>query len=908
MKDQSFVGVTLQGNLKVISLQWQSEYCSTYISQDLSTSTFYELKAFLGNRAPRRKLQFMWKEYECLKEDNRFVKEWKQDGGTFVLLILPDDFFFTEEGVRILDTSDEISDTAGYRVLKNSQIPSHTKPSKLESGDKARVLSSLSYGDTGGNALHITVGKDTVERHNDPSREAREAIVGHAGHIKGERGKQDQKKKKGKIMRTQQTQGRDRTLESGAQKQKKRRKRTKKPKQKTSKEEEEQKRAMKIKGGQQTADKCTELERGMKRMTMGEINCDENYSINSVTHPTKEMTNKPRFPKNKIMRLHQHGNQLSVSFEKAANGPEMEPLITQKQNTITMPVQKLESELVKDISHLYFEFPIYFPHEKQATSQKTEIRLLVLKPTFMGQSLICNMYCTSLQNSPNFIALSYAWGDADKTHTIHVRGYTIPVTKNLHQALTQLRDPLENLVIWVDAICINQTNLQERNYQVKQMPKIYSAAQEVVAWLGEQTIGSDAAMELITLTPEALMKKLQRKERLSVQNNLRDLFSRPYWSRVWVVQELASANRTRRACTLRCGAKSVALNQLRAFMGIILRQLKFSELKAMTRPRCLISLSTQDPSRSFLDVLWESSSLLATDARDRIYGIRGISPKFYRDNIEVNYTSNYEQLCRKVMALMFNKERSLDVLCCFQGYTSEPTSPSWLRDFSKRNPGISPNMYSCAKNRKANAEIVNRILRTRGVLIGRVGKITVFNKTSRQDHWLWKRNTNLKLDSELRAIKIQAFEALKERYPQDTDRSRDNRFWDMFAGGKQPTLEHLGEENRMNELQKLWVTRVSYEEGTISSDVWHRYDESFCSTFVRLLGRAMFTTVEGNPGLGPRSMQEDDVVCVIYGCRLPVILRKDGRYYTFIGPAYVDGAMNGEFVRESKKVERFWIR
>lgn len=64
-------------------------------------------------------------------------------------------------------------------------------------------------------------------------------------------------------------------------------------------------------------------------------------------------------------------------------------------------------------------------------------------------------------------------------------------------------------------------------------------------------------------------------------------------------------------------------------------------------------------------------------------------------------------------------------------------------------------------------------------------------------------------------------------------------------------------------------------------------------------------SIEGNVGLGPRDVQEEDVVCILYDCTLPVILRKDGRYYKFIGPAYIDGAMNGEFSEEGNKGHSF---
>ena len=574
---------------------------------------------------------------------------------------------------------------------------------------------------------------------------------------------------------------------------------------------------------------------------------------------------------------------------------------TPKKGTIETSNCNEKPTAIRDTARLYSELPIYYPSGVKGAAHETEIRLIELKPASMREVIHCDMYCTTLQKNPKFIALSYFWGKDGMAEKIIVKDYEIPVTKNLHQALIQLRKSEESVFLWADAICINQTNVGEKEYQVTQMPKIYSAAQEVVAWLGERTDQSDAAMELLTLNPADLKKK----DRFKVKRDLEDLFKRDYWTRVWMVQELAAHNRTRRACTLRCGNKSTTLGQFRSFMQMILR-MNFPDLKGITRPKYLLSLGAQDDCRTFLDVLWEASRLDASCPLDRIYGIRGISPKFYRNNIKVDYKIDFERLCTNVMSLIINKERSLDVLCYFHRYTETP-SPSWLRDFRERNSGIPPKLYSCDKGRKAKAKIVNGILRTRGVCIGRVEKIEVFNKSTRVDTWPWVHGTDLKLKSQLRAIEILADKTLERYYEHGSEESRENRFLEMFAGGKQQLNSHLGRDYHKH-WRYIWRKRTAFEEGTVSSYEWSLSDGSFCKVFGRLINRCVFTSVEGNLGLGPLDTQQDDLVCILYGCRLPVILRQADRFYTFIGPAYVDSAMNGEFVRESDKEDRFWIR
>jgi len=618
-------------------------------------------------------------------------------------------------------------------------------------------------------------------------------------------------------------------------------------------------------------------------------------------------------PRQKTKGGQNAGKGQQASREPAIE-PAQEPPSSSSSSSNGDPAQ--EQQAIVDTTPLYSEFPIYYPNGTEAVSHETEIRLMELMPICMGKPILCNMHRFNLRKKP-FIALSYTWGKYGKTETINLNGHKIPVTKNLHQALMQLRKPVDPVFLWIDALCINQNNVEERNYQVTQMPKIYSAAQEVIAWLGEGTDQSDKAMELVTLSPADLREKLKKKRDI-VKRSLEDLFSRQYWTRVWVVQELASANRTRRTCTIQCGSKSVSFSEFKSFLRAILCQLDFADLKDPKRPGYLLSLSTQDDSRTFLDVLWQSSSLDATNDLDRIYGIRGISPKFYRDQIKVNYALEFQNLCRKVMTLMINKEENLNVLCYFHRYQTTPASPSWLRNFKQRNPGIPPMMYACDKGRKAKAEIKNGILRTRGVCIGSIKEKRVFNKTTRKD-LSWKSGkTDLKLESELAAIDTITRKALRE-----------SRFLEMFAGGRQQVESQIG-SGYHTQWQYIWKKRIAFEKGTVGSEEWKLYDASFCKIFGRLIGRAVFMAVnelpgrdaahteqaadivtqqkQGNLGLGPQDMQKGDLVCVLYGCRLPVILRKDGRFYTFIGPAYVDGAMNGEFVQESNKGDRFWIQ
>lgn len=95
-------------------------------------------------------------------------------------------------------------------------------------------------------------------------------------------------------------------------------------------------------------------------------------------------------------------------------------------------------------------------------------------------------------------------GDADSLETIMLQGGDVSVRENLLHAFRHLRthDPR---VLWVDTLCIDQSNVRERNHQVGQMASIYSKAQVVLVWLGEGGIDSDRAMNLLQESYEFLL-------------------------------------------------------------------------------------------------------------------------------------------------------------------------------------------------------------------------------------------------------------------------------------------------------------------------------------------------------------------------------------------------------------------
>jgi Heterokaryon incompatibility protein (HET) len=121
----------------------------------------------------------------------------------------------------------------------------------------------------------------------------------------------------------------------------------------------------------------------------------------------------------------------------------------------------------------------------QLDPRSREIRLIQLLPGSYDDYVCCHMVVVSLSNEPKYKALSYTWGDLQITLPICVDGCILSSTLNLESALRQFRQRNEVVILWIDAICINQLDNGERTQQVALMGDIYSQSQEVVIWLGK---------------------------------------------------------------------------------------------------------------------------------------------------------------------------------------------------------------------------------------------------------------------------------------------------------------------------------------------------------------------------------------------------------------------------------------
>ncbi|KAK3321265.1 heterokaryon incompatibility protein-domain-containing protein [Cercophora scortea] len=178
-------------------------------------------------------------------------------------------------------------------------------------------------------------------------------------------------------------------------------------------------------------------------------------------------------------------------------------------------------------------------------------RLIELQPGTAPDTIIVRMLSFELSSAPPYDAISYVWGDQTRTIPILCDARPFYITENLHWGLARLRDPHEPRVLWTDAICINQADNPERNGQVAHMGSIYRDAQRVFICMGDDPDGGAQHVAALVNLPLAVLESphlphddhpLRYDERW---RSLAVFMSRPWFSRVWVVQEAGLAKDAR---------------------------------------------------------------------------------------------------------------------------------------------------------------------------------------------------------------------------------------------------------------------------------------------------------------------------------------------------------------------------
>ena len=260
------------------------------------------------------------------------------------------------------------------------------------------------------------------------------------------------------------------------------------------------------------------------------------------------------------------------------------------------------------------------------------IRLLELLEGSFGDDIQCKLIDGWIEESIPYDALSYTWGSTKKVATITVDGNIMGVTLNVYEALQEIRSKNKSRYLWIDAICIDQDNLQERGRQVQQMSLIYQKAERVVIWLGQGTKETDLVMDSMKQLHDILIKKEGGCRQLArflmsacppgCYEGMELILSRPWFRRIWILQEIANA----RVATVLCGKKSISASTFAQVPGLLgLQPDPHCQAVLDIMPGVSRQTSWWKDRRDLYTLLRKFQKSKATDERDIVYALLGIS-------------------------------------------------------------------------------------------------------------------------------------------------------------------------------------------------------------------------------------------------------------------------------------------
>ncbi|EPE35676.1 hypothetical protein GLAREA_05013 [Glarea lozoyensis ATCC 20868] len=332
------------------------------------------------------------------------------------------------------------------------------------------------------------------------------------------------------------------------------------------------------------------------------------------------------------------------------------------------------------------------------------IRVLILEPSAQDDSVItCSLAPLSLSEiaRPQYEALSYVWGEAAERNEILLDGKLTSITRNLWTALKYIRQTDASRTLWIDAICINQNDINERNEQVRQMGRIYSQASCVLIWLGPP----DAEIEntMLALQIEGALEGRQYEQfPKDIALGLQRILSRPWWHRIWVIQEHVLANAD---AIVGCGHTWLGWTQLSSALLDYSRR-KMDESGTFIHdasstwvadPFAIIrhvSLRKQwndkdnssETSRTLADIVERTRGYQATDKRDQVFAIRDLLREEDKERFPApNYARSASEVYQEATIAFIQSSKNLAFLLhAVEKDDVELGLPSWCVDFSKR--------------------------------------------------------------------------------------------------------------------------------------------------------------------------------------------------------------------------------
>jgi hypothetical protein len=574
-------------------------------------------------------------------------------------------------------------------------------------------------------------------------------------------------------------------------------------------------------------------------------------------------------------------------------------------------------------------------------SIRGEIRILNVNPGKQGCDLGLSFEVLCIHDNPleDFDAVSYRWRSQIKTQPVTIDEQLFVLTSNQSQIIQDLRYTDSNRRIWIDAICIDQTNVVERSQQVQLMRLIYSKAHRVCVWIDDE-ISRDSCVYDHFLRLEHESDVI---ESLEGQHNFWDpicnVLMDEYFTRVWVQQEMSNAIRLSLQCRNTILTSACLLLFVQVWDDISIRYYNddtpfttgcsfHKNLPPKLFNRLVGRTTYGNQPMDLMEVLCKSRELSCTDPRDIVYGLMHISHEWRQCDLIVDYTLAVSEVYRQAMiaccavygTLCFlehanfsyiNHERILD------------KTPSWVPDFrkkSQRQPRENRRLrqgtgYPLRQDYSHLARFSGNLLHTYGVKVANIQRCFDFWSTTGSPMEV---SVHEFIDLFNQIIRLASFPETSEdrtrrlvwlltEAPKPSPLALENESFletaDLFADIlKQLYIDSPKEDGTATTLLELHLitSRQSHRDSSTGNHMAigeGKYRSSALSVMLANLvaiqaeKAAPFICAAGYIGLASLEARPGDEIWLIPTCPRPIVLRPDDGKYLVLGRAWYDDDM-----------------
>ena len=555
-----------------------------------------------------------------------------------------------------------------------------------------------------------------------------------------------------------------------------------------------------------------------------------------------------------------------------------------------------------------------------------------------GQKFSATLDEFQLENVPYFAALSWCWtsrGDHGMT-TFMCNGQQVPISKHLYALLENIT-PIgvpSSIAIWIDAICINQSHIEEKDFHIPRMHEIYGKAHTVIVWLGESGDGSNLAMNAQTVanlsdqlahfpdynSPEDMARYNLPVSTDPIWKAFGRLCERDWFYRTWVVQEVALA----RKVDVLCGSQWLNWEPLRTLISAISRT-GLSPLcqdlrrRASSRPNgigVLLDLAftrtMHQDSRCPIDYLLRMVRLKeVTKPIDKVYGMLGLLDEPVRNVIKVNYTEYepryWEVYLEVAKCIIAYDDQSFWLLSMASSKERPQGLPSWCPNLNSILPEI---LDFSHQNWRAGILVGNRQRRgirmmpnspniqVQGFILDEVQDVIHLGSPDLEQAELnpGTPRTNFTVtNSECFHLTQKAYSGLNEAI----NAYSHTLIVNTLANGSAilPSQRDNISQAYLDCVNHLSSTPGSSSKPNPEGDTDFEQRKQLMNQYLRQLGwwrnRPFFTSKNSHIGRGAMGMKAGDFLCAFYGAGPIFVLRpREGEMYEMVGDAYLHGCMD----------------